>query len=49
MRLYIIMKLVLQISTGVVIGNLVTIAIAASLMPYFKFERRLINPFFSRN
>ena len=43
------MKLVLQISTGVVIGNLVTIAIAVCLMPHFKFERRLVNPFFSKN
>jgi hypothetical protein len=40
------MKLVLQISSGVILGNLVTLAIVASLVPYVKVERKIVNSFF---
>jgi hypothetical protein len=38
--------LVLQISTGVLIGNLLTAAIVVAISPYVKVERQFVTTFF---
>ena len=38
--------LVLQISTGVLIGNLLTAAIVVAISPYVKMERQFVTTFF---
>ena len=43
---YISMKIIFKIGAGVLLGNLVTLAIVASLVPYVKVERNIVNSFF---
>jgi len=38
--------LVLQVTTGVLIGNLLTAAIIVAISPYVKVERQFVTTFF---
>ena len=39
-------KHIFTIGTGVLLGNLVTLAFVAALTPYIKIERRVVSRFF---
>ena len=39
---------ILKITTGVFLGNILTLCVIVALEPYVKVERRVITNFFSR-
>ena len=39
---------VLKITTGVFLGNILTMCLLVALEPYIKVERRVVTKFFSR-